>query len=190
MAILSDGTNALFPLKPTGSYLAGFNIRHTAADAAASAVLGFRNPVASTKTVFIRNIRGRMAFDGTAAAATSLCYELIRFSAGDPSTGTIMTRVKKRSSYAASQILDANAQFKSGILSMTSVVYDPLGPFHYLRLPASVTSGVTEFDLDFVQAGVEYEGFELAVGEGLAMRLTNAAIIGQSIGGSIEWDER
>ncbi len=188
--ILDSAGNAIYPIAPTGSYLANINIRHTVADAGASAVFAMRNPAASTKTCFIRAIRGRVTFDGTAVAATSCAYEFIRFSGGDPSTGTTLPRVKKRSSYANSQILDANAQQKSGVLTMTSVTYDPNGPFNVVRLPTSVTSGIAGFDIDLLTAGLSYEGFELAVGEGLAIRLNVAAIIGLGIAGSVEWDER
>jgi hypothetical protein len=187
--ILDVNGNPIYPAKPI-SYLMGFNIRHTAADAAASAVMAFRNPAASSKIVCVRAIRGLVDFDGTAAAATSLCYELIRFSAGDPTTGTTMVRVKKRTGLAASQILDANAQFKSGILTMTAVVYDA-APFAYIRLPASVTNGIGSFEWKMLEgSGFEYEMLELAAGEGIAMRLTNAAIIGQGIAGTISIDER
>lgn len=191
MAILYDavGGTAIYPSAPTGSYQASFFHLAAATDAAGSAVVGLRNPVASSKTLYLRNIRGRVSFQGTAAAA-HVGFDFIRFSGGDPSGGTTMTRAKKRSSYAASQVLDANAQYRSGILTMTSVVYDTNGPFHVVRVPASVTGTITEFDIDFVQAGTSYEGFELAVGEGIAIRQQIVAIIGTSIAGSIEWDER
>lgn len=189
MAIIKDGSNAnLYPTTPAGSYIAGAAIRHTATDAADSAVIALRNPSASTKTVCIRRIYGNMLFDGTASAGNSLGYEFIRFSAGDPTTGTTLPRIKKKNSYAASQILDANAQFKSGVLTMTSVVYE--SEFFFVRAPASVTAQVVPFEIPFVTAGAAYEPFELAVGEGIAVRLNIIAIVGQGLAVTFEWDER
>lgn len=188
--ILDSGSGVVYPTTPTGAYLANISIRHTVADAAASAVFAMRNPVGSGKTAAIRSIRGRMIFDGTAVAAANCGYEFIRFSAGDPTTGTTVPRIKKRNSYAVSVIADANAQQKSGVLTMTSVVYEA-GPFAVVRLPAAVTNGVSTFDIVFAQAGVAYEPFELAAGEGLAIRLhSTAAIVGLGITGAVEWDER
>lgn len=187
--ILDSAGNVVFPAAPTAAYMASFFHLAAATDAAGSAVVALRNPAASTKTLYMRNIRGRASFQGTAAAA-HVGFDFIRFSGGDPSGGTTMTRVKKRSGYAASQVLDANAQYRSGILTMTSVVYDPNGPFHVVRIPASVTGVVSEFDVDWMAAGATYEPFELAPGEGIAIRQQIVAIIGTSIAGSIEWDER
>lgn len=190
MAVLTDDSaNNIYPTQPTGSYAAAIpNIRQTGTDAAASVIWAMRNPLASSKTVAIRRISGILSFDGTAAAGVGVGYEFCRFSGGDPSTGTTLQRLKKRSSYAASQILDANAQYKVTALTMTSVTVDTA--FASIKIPISVTNGACPFDFRFVNAGLAYEPFELAAGEGLCIRLLVAAVVGQSLNGCVEWDER
>lgn len=127
-------------------------------------------------------------FDGTATAATTSGYELVKFTGADPTTGTTVPRVKKRSAYSVSAILDANIQQKSGVLTMTGITN--IEVVNTIRLPLSVTGSIASFDLDFVVAGMPYEGFELAPGEGFGIRLVAAAVIGLGVGGSVEWDER
>jgi hypothetical protein len=190
MAILTDDSLVnLYPTVPTGSYCAAIsNIRCTGTDAAGSVMWAMRNPLASTKTVCIRRITGMLSFDGTAAPATGVGFEFGRFASGDPSTGSTIARIKKRSSYAVSQILDANAQQKVTALTMTSVVKD--AAFFAIKIPISVTSGNCPFDLRFVTAGLVYEPFELAAGEGLYIQTLVAAVIGTSLNGCVEWDER
>ncbi len=188
--IYDSAGNAVDP-SPTGSYLANLSIRHTAADASASAVFAMTNPTGSGRTVYIRAIRGRVLFDGTAAAATTSGYELIRYGTNvNPTTGTTVGRVKKRTAYTASVIADANIQQKSGVLTLTSAVFDTSGALHTIRLPLSVTGSISELDFDLVQSNQPASYLELAPGEGLAIRLIAAAVIGLGLGGSLEWDER
>jgi hypothetical protein len=192
-----DGSLAV-PNAPA-SYIAAFEVRHTAADAAGSAVFDIRGP--PTLKARIRRIRGVVGFDGTALAASgTLRYGLYRGTgAADASTGTALAPVKKRTSMGAASI--ASGSFKSGILTVAGITYDTL-PFHVLACPvisvqvaAPATSGSagawTDFDLQFGN-GVEAwgDGLELAANEHLGIRVqTVAAIIGLSLCGSIEWDE-
>jgi hypothetical protein len=191
MAILYDSNgNAIFPVAPTGAYLSNINVRHTAADVTASVVWAMTNPSGSGKSVYIRNIRGRVTFDGTAVAATSLGYEFIRYSGNvSPTTGTTVPRIKKKTTQGASVVQDINIQQKSGILTLASAVFEA-APFNVVRLPIAVTNGIASFDLDFAVAGLPYEGVEILAGEGLAIRLNTAAVIGLAIAGSVEWEER
>lgn len=191
MAILYDSAgNPIYPNAPTGSYMANISIRHTAADAAGSVVFAMTNPTGSGRVVYIRNIRGRVFFDGTAVAGGNSGYELIRYSGNAaPTTGTTVPRIKKRTGYSSSVISDTYIQQKSGIITLTGAVFEA-GPFNVIRIPASGTGIVAQFDIDLVVAGMGYEGFELQTGEGLAIRLNVAAIIGLGIAGQIEWDER
>ena len=190
MAILFDALgNPIFPVAPTGSYIAHISIRHTVADPAGSMVWAMRNPLASPRALHVRNIRGRLSFDGTAVAAANIGYEFVRFTGADPTTGTTVPRVKKRSGYGPSVVQDANIQQKSGVLTMTGVANIEI--LNVVRLPAAVTNGVAPFDLDFVVANQPYEALELEPGAGVGIRVgPNAAIIGQTIAGSVEWDER
>ncbi len=151
-------------------------------------VWAMHNPSTSSRTIYIRNVRGRVVFDGTAVAATTSGYEFVKFTVADPSTGTTVARVKKRAAYPVSQIQDANIQQKSGALTMTGIAN--IDVVNVVRLPLSITGTIANFDLDFVVAGMPYEGFELAPNEGFGIRLVAAAVIGLGIGGSVEWDER
>lgn len=189
MAILYDALgNVIYPNKPTGSYLANISIRHSAADALGSSVWAMLNPTGSGKTIYIRNIRGRILFDGAVTATTSQGYEFIRYSGNvSPTTGTTIARIKKKTTYANSVVQDANIQQKSGILTLAGTFEG--SPFNVVKMPISVTGGGQTFDIDLVVAGLSYEGFELAPGEGMAIRLHVAAVIGFGIAGSVEWDE-
>jgi hypothetical protein len=185
--ILDAAGNALYPTVGDG-YLANISIRHTVADAGASFVWACRNPVASTKTLHLRACRGRVTFDGTAVAAANSGYEWCRFTGGDPTTGTTVPRSKKRSAAAASQVLDANIQQKSGVLTITGITGIEI--FNVVRMPMSVTNGIAPFDLDYVVSGLTREAVEFAPGEGFGIRLLAAAVIGLGIAGGFEWDER
>ena len=80
MAQILDTTGStIFLDDPITEWLGSFNIRHTAADAAGSFVLAITNPAGSAKYLYFTNVRGEMAFDGTAVAATSLVYEFVRY---------------------------------------------------------------------------------------------------------------
>lgn len=194
MARLLDALgNQIWSDKPLNGWLGSFNIRHTAADAAGSFVVAVTNPAGSGKYLYIRRVKGRMVFDGTAAAATSLVYELVRYSipAGatpNPTTGTTLTRTLKDSRMTATVIVDANAQYKSGVLTLAGLTL--IESLHFIRIPASVTGSLTEFDVDIVKIDKVYENIVIAPNQGLGMRLTNAAIIGQGISGFVEADER
>jgi len=164
-----------------GSYLANINLRHTAADAADSAVFAMHNPAASGVLLKIRRVNLALAFDGTAAADTTVGHYLIRFTVANPSTGTTVPRIKRNAAYAASIVADANIQQKSGILTMTSVSYES-APFYVARLPIAVTNGVRTIDL--------VDPIELRPDEGLAIRTAVAAVVGTSLHGAIAWDEK
>lgn len=190
MAILYDASGTvIFPAAPAGSYLTNISLRHTSADAAGSVVWAIHNPAASTKTAYIKRVRGILSFDGSAAAATGIGYEIIKFSGADPTTGTTIDIVKKRNAYPASQIAAANIQQKSGILTMSGITNIQI--LAVLRLPVAVTNPFLFFDLGFVISGIGYEALEIAVDYGLAIRVGPvAAIIGQTLSGQVVWDER
>jgi hypothetical protein len=172
----------------TGSFTCGFKLRHTAADASGSVVVALHNPAASGKTLYLRRIIGGLFFDGTAAAG-GLAYELIKFSGGDPTTGTTMAVSKKRTTYT-SAIGTANAQYKSGILTVTGITNIETIAFTP-TLGSATTNGMVPFEFNFVQAaGHTAEPYELPVDYGFAFRLPQAAIIGLGMSGFAEWDER
>lgn len=173
---------------PTGCYMLPLYWRHTAATGAGATVFAMRNTVGAL-TAKLRRIVLTMGFDGTAVAATSMRYTLMRFNTATPTIGTALTVVKKRSSYPASNIGDA--RFKADAvagLTVTSVVFET--PFAALVLPVPTTGFNVQLAINFIQPGQSFSPFELASGEGLAIQVdTTAAIIGLSGSGFIEWDE-
>src|SRR5579859_81632 len=133
--------------KPSvGSYLAQINVRQTAATALGNVVWAMRNPVGSTITAYIRHLNLTVAFDGTAAAATTVRYELERFSAATPTGGTALTIVKKRNSYGASGITDI--RFLDTGLTTTGLVFE--APFVVVGTPISVSGTQHVEKLDFL----------------------------------------
>lgn len=178
---------AMHGYTPKGAYIANINIRHTVADAAASAVWAMHNPAASARTIYIRAINWMLGFDG-ALSTLDIAYEFIRFTVADPTTGTTVPVIKKNNGYNASAIGSTNIQQKSGILTLAGAVFES-GPFHVIRIPASVTNTISEGDLQFHQAMEGTSNFDLRPDEGMAIRLNLAAIIGQMLAGSVEWDE-
>lgn len=168
----------------TGSYVADINVRQTAASAIGTTIWTMRNTGALT--ALIRQISLIMAFDGTAAAATTLRYDIARFSGATPTGGTAVTPVKKRNSYGASSVTDL--RFLDTGLTTTGITFE--SAFHTIALPVSVTSGNAQLHLPFTLPGERYSPFELATGEGLAIRLNVAAVIGLSLTGSVHWDDK
>lgn len=180
----SDGNESCKP--PTGAYIANINVRQSAATAANSTIWTMRN-VSGPATVYIRHIRLMVSFDGTAAATTTLRYDLMRFDTATPTGGTAVTVVKKRSTYGTSVVSDV--RFLDTGLTTTGVNFG--AAFHTVGLAASVTNGIMEEDLDYATSIERYNApFELASGEGLAIRLNVAAVVGLSIRGSVTWDEK
>lgn len=174
-------------------YISNISILHSAGDAAGSATWAMRVPVASTKRVFIRKIGLNLAAQATTTVA-NVAYEAIRFSGGDPTTGTTVPRIKKRSIYGASAILDANIQQKDGILTITGASFDP-GPFCVMAMRVAFdTAGSTapiaiSRTLEFSEQGGRGV-FTLEPGEGIALRVHRvAAISGLHVTGYVSWDE-
>lgn len=169
---------------PTGAYALPVNIRQTAATVANSTVWTMRN--GASKKMFLRRILLQILFDGTAAAATTLKYMLARFSAATPTGGTALTAVKMQSTFPATTLADA--RFLDTGLTTTGITFET--EWATLAIPASVTNGVVHVPIPFIGSNEAKEPFVLAPNEGLAIRLQNAAVIGQGISGSIHWDER
>jgi len=169
-------------------YFANILLRHTVADAAGSAVWAMHVPATSRKALILKRILPRIGFDGTAAAA-HVGYDFWRFTGADPTTGTTVPRIKGKSTYPNSVIADANIQQKSGVLTLTGVVFEA-GPFAALIIPVGMTGIEGSENLAFSED--EPKALHLKPGEGLAIRVAAgfAAVIGQSLSGFVEWDER
>lgn len=181
-----------------GLYYAKVQIRHTAADAAGSAVWAMHVPAQTSGTyknrtgLWLREINLHVKFDGTgAAAAVELGYDLWRFSVADPTTGSTVPRIKSHGAGQASSVIaDANIQQKSGILTMTSVAYDT-DAFAAISLPQVNTGGDTELKLQFSSWDDDHPFF-LPPDDGLAIRVLTgqAAVIGLALTGYVSWQER
>lgn len=165
---------------PAASYYSlPVNIRQTAATAANATVFAMRNAAASTKTVYIEDIELLMAFDvGTPLTRSLQRYDLVRFSAATPTAGTALTVVMMDSAAAATQVTDA--RFVDTGLTTTSVSFGTA--FATISCPA--TDATTSH---FHRSGI---ALKLAAGEGFCIRLTVAAVVGQSLSGCITWSER
>lgn len=168
--------------EPNGSYLLRIpNARLTAAIAANSAIWTVRN--GSSRTMRIKRISVSAKFDGTAAATTAQ-FQLQRFTTATPSGGTALTAVKKRTALGSSTIADARFNYAAA-LTVTGVVFEEA--FFEWGVQRQV-SAVSNHDL---LAGLETQEalIELAPNEGLAIRLGVVAVIGDALGGYVEWDE-
>jgi len=167
-------------LAPTAAYYsAPVSIRQSAATAAGSTVWTMRNPAASAKTVYIERICLTADFDtGSPLGRTLQRYDLERFTAATPTGGTAVTVATMDTANAATAVTDV--RFLDTGLTTTSVVF--AAPF--------VTIGVPTSDGSINPFLRERIGFKLAAGEGLAIRLNNAAVVGQGLTGEIVWSER
>lgn len=168
-------------VQPVGAYMLPIFIRQTAATAGGATVWAMRN--GGALKAFLRRIFLVASFDGTAAASHSQ-WEIERFSAATPTTGTALTIVKKKSAGIASTVADA--RFLDTGLSVTSVVFE--SPFIWVGNPRQ-NGATSEFVFPYNRDLEDQEDFTLDLNEGLAIRLTTAAVIGDSIRGYIEWDE-
>lgn len=189
-AITSSAFNAGANLKnaldvrtitPSSSrYAAAFSLRQTAASAANTTVFSMRNAAASTKVVFIEKMIFNMSFNATAPVArTNLSYIMQRFNTATPTGGTVIVVGKMDADDAATSVTDV--RFLNTGLTVAGVVFET-GVQALIYSPNSGTA-VSNYTDDAV-------GIKLKAGEGLAMLLGAAAIIGQEIGGVIVWSEK
>jgi len=203
--LYDSGGRELSPIS-TGSYTLGFQVRHTTAAAANISVLNMRGP--PSKTAYVKRIHGVIGFDGTALAASgTLRYGIYRGNgavnttaggsrvAPDPSEG------KKRSSYVNWTLNEFAYDLNGTGLTTTGITFETQ-PLHILHIPvvstqvaAAATSNTQgcyqAFDLNWERYDGLDQAVELGSNQHLTIRvLTVAAIIGLSISGSIEWDER
>lgn len=172
---------------PSGSYMAPINVRQTSAAAANVVVWNMRNPAGSAKTVYIRKISLSIAFDGTASAGITLRYKLLRYNTGTYTGGTNVPVIKKATSMPATAVTDI-AFLDTGLTAAGGPGLE--SEFLVIGIPASVTSGIGVTQLDFANACERDALPVLVAGEGLQIALQQAAIIGQTVGGCVEWDER
>ena len=166
---------------PTAYLLPIPMLRLTAAIAAASKIWAMRN--GTSKMMRIKRLALFVGFDGTAAATTS-CYQLMRFAGATPSGGTALSAVKKKSSLGASTMMDARYNYGAA-LTVTGITFETSCLEIGAQRQVNANNGMGLFaDLEGPDSIIE-----LAPNEGLAINLFVASVIGDSIGGYIEWEE-
>ena len=177
----SAGTEVHAP--PTGSYFAPVNIRQTGTTAAATTVWYLN--AAGSLSLYIRRIVLGVHFDGTAAAALQR-YDVMRYGTAVCSAGTAITVVLKSSGGAATT---ATAGFADTGVTTTNVAFETA--LTTMGVPISVTGKSAIYKYDFTTPGQKYGELVIANGKGLAIQLsTVAAVVGQSVTGYVEWDEK
>ncbi len=200
-ATLYDSLGREIQPPQSGSYITPFEVRCTSASAAGVTVFNFRGP--TSLRAFIRGIRGRVTFDGTALAASgTLRFGFYRgVGASVPTGGTAQIPTKKDSTDPTSTVQDVRVDLTGAGLTTTGITYETT-PFHVVGLPiialqvtvptTSATVGAAaDFDLDFHTFGDRDCDFIIGTNEHLAIRIqTVAGIIGLGLTGSMEWDER
>lgn len=205
-ATLYDASGRELRPVSTGSYCLGFQVRHTTAAAAGITVLNVRGP--ASKTAYIKRIHGIVGFDGTALASSgTLRYGIhrgngaVNSSAGGSRVAPDPSEGKKRGAYPSWSLQEFTYDLNGTGLTTTGITYEAQ-PMHILHMPvvstqvAAATTSNSQgcyqaFDLNFARHSGLDQAIELGSSEHLAIRLlTVAAIIGLTISGSIEWDER
>lgn len=183
----------------TGGYIAMVEVRQTAATAAGSKVWTMRGP--STGFAWIRRIRLRIGFDGVSpATGVSMRYGLfLGTGAATASGGASLSSSARSRGYQTSRLQDVRWVLAGTALTTTGITYDT-NPFHVLQLPtasehvadpatgsASLVHGET---LDFGGFRIQSEAIRLGPNDHLTIGLhTNDAIVGQTLCGSVDWDE-
>lgn len=158
-------------------------VRQTAASAAAQVVWALRCGTVA-KVLYITRIWLQFWFDGT-GAATEMKYELIKGTGVTAmSSGAAVTPLLKRSSIDNS---DADCRVLDTGLTLTGVSYGSAfwnGAWPRLTHSATQAGGVSlPFCLEFGNNPIE-----LAKDEVLALRLLATAVIGDSVGGGVEFN--
>jgi hypothetical protein len=166
---------------PVESYMAQIDITPATTLSDGTTYWTMRNTGA--KLVLIRRLELILAFTGTAAASVS-SYRIERFSGATPTGGTAITIVKKKNSFTASTVGDIRTA-PAG-LTTTSVVFEAGGMTRVMHMNQLQHIA---FDLSFTGEG-EVPKFELASGEGLAIRANGTLVAGTRMVGCISWDER
>jgi hypothetical protein len=163
--------------------IASVAVRQTATSAAAVVAWALRSGTVG-KTLYITRIWLQLWFDGT-GAATEMRYELVKGTGCTAmSGGAVVTPLLKRSS---ANNPDADARVLDTGLTLTGVSYGtPFWNCAWSRLTHSATQagGVSNpFVLEFGSMPIE-----LAKDEVLALRLLATAVIGDNVGGGVEFN--
>lgn len=161
------------------------NNRFTAAIALSNVVWGIHN--GNSLTMQVKRIVVSAGFDGTAAASTSE-FQISRFTAASGTNltgGTSIGVVKRATTMNASTFADARFNYAAA-LGVAGVSFDNDQLLSW-GVPRQVGATVM---VDMDSFAPQYESIiTLAPNEGLCVRCGVATVIGDSIGGMIEWTE-
>jgi hypothetical protein len=136
----------------------------------------------STKPLYIRRIVLFSGFDGTAAATTAR-HEIRRFRTATPSGGSTVVAVPKEVASGNSTAADIRQDTAGGALTVTSVTFDD--PAMTIgSCPRGVSGAVCVLNLD-----TSSQPLKIDVNDGLVIRNSIVAVVGDSIAGFIEWEE-
>ncbi len=175
-----DGSVVL--AQPTGAYYLPIpSLPLSTAITAGSCILAMRN--GASKIMRIKRIVLNVGFSGTVAATTS-GFQLCRFATAAPTGGTTLSAIKKRTTYGPSTIADARYNFAAA-LGVTGVAFET--QFAEIGCQRQLAArGVLYLIADLVTNEIV---FEIQPSEGLAVKLGVVAVIGDTLGGCIEWEE-
>lgn len=182
VTLYDSGGAEIHPV-PSASFMAPINIRQTATTAAQSTVWYLN--AAGALGLYIRRLVLQVGFDGTAAAST-VRYDLLRYGTAVCSGGIAITPIKKSTANATATT--ATAGFADTGVTVTSVVFETA--FATLACPISVTSRSSVYPINLVTPAQRFGEIVIASGQGLAIQLTVTAVVGQTITGYVEWDEK
>ena len=155
--------------------------------AAGSAIWGIHN--GSSLTMRIKRISVLAGFAGTAAATASE-FHMQRWSAASGTNFTggtqIVSATKKKSTMAVSTFADARFNYAAA-LGVVGATFDT-DPFFAFGVQRQVSATVA-FDLPAASIESYQSILELAPNEGLALRVNQATVVGDIVGGMIDWVE-
>lgn len=182
--ILLAQSLAIFAATPLATmplyYSLPIQIRQSAGTAASKIVWAMRNDAASQKIVTVERIFLQMGFDaGTPLGRSLQRYSLRRFTTAAPTGGTAINPVPMDTQSPATVITDArflDTGLTNGNLVLSGDSIAVIG------CPASDGSTVPYERKDIP--------IKLAAGEGLAIVLEVAAVVGQDLTGEVIWAER
>jgi len=180
----SDGFEAR-PM-PTGGYMAPILAQaFSAAVVNGATIWAMRN--GSTRVIVFRRIFLTLGFRGAAATSTS-SYLLCRFAGATPTGGSGITIVKRNSANPPTAVVDVRSNYAAS-LGVAGITFEEGFANFGLQRQLNANQSI---DLDYTEAfgGDRYMGnFRLLPGEGLAIKLENTAVIGDMIGGFVDWNE-
>lgn len=172
---------------PARAYLMRIPMQQTTGVLAANAIMwGMHN--GNSLTMRIKRITATVSFSGVVGATTSN-FQFIRWSAPSGTNltgGTAIAPVRRTSSMLVSTFADA--RFNVGAaLGVAGITFE-LEPF--LEIGVQRQPSPTALINISKEGGAQYDSIvSLAPNEGIAIRVGVATVLGDAIGGGIEWTE-